>query len=51
MSSAPEHLLISGLLADEVDEVSGAFCERHRMQERSRLGEGEWAAAWLRPIA
>lgn len=48
MRSAPEHLLISGLLAHEVDEVSGAFCERHGMRERSRLREGEWAAAWLR---
>jgi len=47
MDSAPEHLLISGLLAQEAAEVSGAFSERHGMQERARLVDGEWAAAWL----
>lgn len=51
MSEAPSHLLISGLLRHEVDEVSGAFCERHLMREHMRLEEGEWAAAWLRPSA
>lgn len=43
----PEHLIVSGLLAGEVDEVARAFAATHDLHERMRLHEGEWAAAWL----
>jgi ribosomal protein L11 methyltransferase len=47
MSAAPGQLLLSGLLAAEADEVSGAFAERLDMVERGRREMGEWAAVWL----
>ncbi len=45
--SAPSHLLASGLLIGEVDEIVGAYAERHGMYERERRQSGEWAAVWL----
>lgn len=47
LAQAPEHLIVSGLLVGEVDEVAQAFAARHNLRERSRLYEGDWAAAWL----
>jgi ribosomal protein L11 methyltransferase len=47
MSQAPRHLLASGLLVNEVDEVAHAFRERLGLCERGRLRSGEWAAVWL----
>jgi len=44
---APAQLLAGGLLCDEVDEVSAAFCARLGMLERRRCGAGEWGAVWL----
>jgi ribosomal protein L11 methyltransferase len=44
---APEHLILSGLLCEQVDEVVAAFGERFGLRERRRLEGGEWAAAWL----
>jgi ribosomal protein L11 methyltransferase len=46
--SAPSHLLAGGLLVGEVDEIVGAYAERHGMYERDRRQSGEWAAVWLR---
>jgi len=43
----PEELITGGLLVEEVDEVAGAFAERHGMRERRRVVCGDWAAAWL----
>lgn len=43
----PEHLIVSGLLCEQVDEVVVAFGERFGLCERRRLEGGEWAAAWL----
>jgi ribosomal protein L11 methyltransferase len=43
----PAHLIASGLLTTELDEVAGAFVERLGMCERKRLRSGEWAAVWL----
>jgi ribosomal protein L11 methyltransferase len=43
----PAHLIASGLLREEVDEVAGAFVQRLGMRERKRLTGGEWAAVWL----
>jgi ribosomal protein L11 methyltransferase len=47
MSDAPAHLISGGLLLSEVEEVVQAFASRHRMRERERRQEGEWAAVWL----
>jgi ribosomal protein L11 methyltransferase len=47
MTHAPEHLLVSGLLCEQVDEVVAAFGERFGLRERRRREGGEWAAAWL----
>ncbi|MHB8233979.1 MAG: 50S ribosomal protein L11 methyltransferase [Solirubrobacteraceae bacterium] len=43
----PGHLLASGLLREQVDEVALAFARRHGMRERTRSSDGEWAAVWL----
>jgi len=47
MPRAPRHLLASGMLVEEVDEITGAFAERFGLRERMRRASGEWAAAWL----
>ncbi|MGD1058193.1 MAG: 50S ribosomal protein L11 methyltransferase [Solirubrobacteraceae bacterium] len=47
MTVAPVHLIASGLLREEVDEVVGAFGERLGLRERERRASGEWAAVWL----
>ncbi len=47
LRSPPAHLIASGLLRDEVDEVVAAFAGRHELAERTRRTEGEWAAVWL----
>ncbi len=47
IAQAPEHLIVSGLLAGEVDEVVQAFAARHGLRERARRHEGDWAAARL----
>jgi len=43
----PSHLIASGLLAAEVDEVARAFTARLGLRERERRAGGEWAAVWL----
>jgi ribosomal protein L11 methyltransferase len=43
----PEHLIVSGLLAAESEEVGGTFVRRLGMSERERRSSGEWAAIWL----
>lgn len=47
LPAAPAHLLASGLLVEEVDEVSQAFSSRLGLRERERSTSGEWAAVWL----
>jgi ribosomal protein L11 methyltransferase len=47
MPEAPAHLIVGGLLREEVDEIVHAFAERHALRERERRSSGEWAAAWL----
>jgi ribosomal protein L11 methyltransferase len=44
----PEHLIASGLLVEEAEEVSSAFARRLGMSERERRTCGDWAAVWLR---
>ncbi len=46
IQSAPSHLLASGLLVDEVDEVVDAYAGLG-LRERERRRGGEWAAVWL----
>ena len=43
----PGHLIASGLLVDEADEISRTFARRLGMAERERRTSGEWAAVWL----
>jgi ribosomal protein L11 methyltransferase len=43
----PAHLIASGLLREEADEVARAFAERTGLRERARCERGEWAALWL----
>lgn len=47
MSVAPRHLIASGLLREEANEVAGAFSERLGLRERERREQGDWAALWL----
>jgi ribosomal protein L11 methyltransferase len=47
LTASPAHLLASGLLVEEVDEVSDAFGAHLGLQERERRHSGEWAAVWL----
>ena len=47
MDRAPEHLIASGLLRAQVDEVVDAFGARLGLRERARREGGEWAATWL----
>ena len=42
----PGHLIMSGLLRHEADEVAAAFA-RHGLQERERRSSGEWSALRL----
>lgn len=47
MSRSPTHLIASGLLREQVDEVVAAFTGRFGLRERRRLERDEWAAVWL----
>jgi ribosomal protein L11 methyltransferase len=47
MPAPPAHLIASGLLVEEVDEVAEAFTGRFALRERTRRESGEWAAVWL----
>jgi ribosomal protein L11 methyltransferase len=47
MPAAPPHLLASGLLTAEVDEIVDAFEASLGLRERERRASGEWAAVWL----
>jgi ribosomal protein L11 methyltransferase len=43
----PAHLIASGLLREEADEVAAAFHDRLGLRECRRRHSGEWAALWL----
>jgi ribosomal protein L11 methyltransferase len=47
LEAAPRTLIASGLLREQADEVAAAFAERHRMHERGRVEDGDWAALLL----
>jgi ribosomal protein L11 methyltransferase len=44
---APNHLIASGLLRAEAEEVARVYDERLGLRERERRERGEWAALWL----
>jgi len=43
----PDHLIASGLLRAEADEVARVYDERLGLRLRERRELGEWAALWL----
>jgi ribosomal protein L11 methyltransferase len=47
LPAVPRHLLASGLLRHEVDEIADVFGARHGLRERARRHAGEWGAVWL----
>jgi|ERR1700722_18103789 len=47
MLASPRHLIASGLLCEQADEVADAFAKRFGLSERVRRERGEWAALWL----
>jgi ribosomal protein L11 methyltransferase len=47
MGAPPRHLIASGLLCEQADEVAAAFATRLGLRERARRQRGEWAALWL----
>jgi ribosomal protein L11 methyltransferase len=48
MAARPAHLIASGLLREEAEEVAAAFTPLG-LRERGRRERGEWAALWLSP--
>jgi ribosomal protein L11 methyltransferase len=46
-ASPPPHLIASGLLCEQADEVSQEFAKRLGLRERARRERAEWAALWL----
>lgn len=47
ISSAPLHLIASGLLSEQASGIASLFAERHGLLEHRRLEHGEWSALWL----
>ncbi len=47
LTEPPARLVASGLLRDQLDEVSAAFARRAGMRERARRHQGEWSALLL----
>ena len=47
LERAPGTLIASGLLREQADDVAAAFAWRHRMRERARIEDGDWAAVLL----
>jgi hypothetical protein len=51
LGRAPAHLIVGGLLAHEIDEVTAALAGSLGLRERARRRNGEWAAVWLQAAA
>jgi ribosomal protein L11 methyltransferase len=47
IDSPPRHLIASGLLSDQANDIAAELATRHSLRERRRLTRGEWAALWL----
>lgn len=47
IAQAPDTLIASGLLTDQVDEVATSFAARHGLRERMRRADGDWSALLL----
>jgi ribosomal protein L11 methyltransferase len=43
----PPHLIASGLLGEEADEIARVYAERFDLRERERRTRGDWAVLWL----
>jgi len=49
MPGIPSHLIASGILTAEADEVAGELESRLSLRERERRTCAEWTALWLQP--
>ncbi len=47
LGEPPQHMIVSGLLREEANEVAAAFHDRLGLHEHARRQSGEWAAVWL----
>ena len=47
LPAGPAHLIASGLLPDQVDEVLEEYARRFSLRERARRQTREWAAVWM----
>lgn len=47
IAAPPTHLIASGLLREQADDVAAAFRDAVGLRERRRRERGEWAALWL----
>lgn len=47
VAATPRHLIASGLLREEADEVAAAFARTHGLREADRREAGEWSALLL----
>jgi ribosomal protein L11 methyltransferase len=47
LPSAPDHLIIGGLLSGEADRVSAAVAHQLHLRQRAVRRRGEWSAVWL----
>jgi ribosomal protein L11 methyltransferase len=47
IAKPPAHVIASGLLPEEADEIAHAYAERFDLRERERRTRGDWAALWL----
>jgi ribosomal protein L11 methyltransferase len=51
LDEPPAHLIASGLLRHEADEIAAVFAEHHGMRERARRVSGDWAALRMQRVA
>jgi ribosomal protein L11 methyltransferase len=47
MHTPPRHLIASGLLVEEADEIAGVYEEQLSLREHARREQGDWAALLL----
>jgi ribosomal protein L11 methyltransferase len=47
MPRAPKHLLVAGLLPEQLEEVVSCFGQRVGLAERERREDAGWSAVWL----
>jgi ribosomal protein L11 methylase PrmA len=47
IAEPPAHLIASGLLREEADEIARVYAEHLNLRERERRTRGDWAALSL----